>query len=174
MQFRGCIAKASNAATDDCIGIGGLLCVLGGAKRASGVDALLDAVEFGKLLQGVALVVTGEMLLEETSFSNGRAVGSVLARCAARGVPAAVLAGGVNESLDEARLGNAGVAALINAPMSREEANRRVEELFDAAADRMFRLIRIGRDVEKIGAPKPPRQRDFTKMYRESLKRIKE
>ena len=58
--------------------------------------------------------------------------------------------------------------------MSREEANRRVEELFDAAADRMFRLIRIGRDVEKIGAPKPPRQRDFTKMYRESLKRIKE
>lgn len=174
VQFRGCIAKAANAAMGDCIGIGGLLCVLGGAKRVSGVDALLDAVEFGKLLQGVALVVTGEMLLEETSFSNGRAVGSVLARCAARGVPAAVLAGGVNESLDEARLGNAGVAALINAPMSREEANRRVEELFDAAADRMFRLIRIGRDVEKIGAPKPPRQRDFTKMYRESLKRIKE
>ena len=82
-----------------------------------------------------------------------------------------MLAGGIGERLDETRLGSAGVMAFIDAPMSREQAAARAEELFDAAADRMFRLIRIGRDVEKIGAPKPPRQRDFARMYRESLKK---
>ncbi len=170
-RFQARVAEAAGGSAADCAGVGGLLCALGGARRVSGVDALLDAMEFNKLLQGVALVVTGEMLLEEASFSGERAVGCVLARCAARGVPTAVLAGGVSGTLEEAHLGSAGVAALVNAPMSAEEAASRAEGLFDAAADRMFRLIRIGRDVEKIGAPKPPRQRDFTKMYIESLKK---
>lgn len=173
-RFRALVAEAAGVPMEDCTGVGGLLCALGGAKRVNGVDALLDAVDFNRLLQGVALVVTGEMRLEEASFSDGRAVPCVLARCAARGVPAAVLAGGVSETLDEAHLGSAGVAAIISAPMTGEEAAERAEELFDTAADRMFRLIRIGRDVEKIGAPKPPRQRDFTEMYLESLKEGKE
>ena len=173
-RFRALVAEAAGVPMEDCTGVGGLLCALGGAKRVNGVDALLDAVDFNRLLQGVALVVTGEMRLEEASFSDGRAVPCVLARCAARGVPAAVLAGGVSETLDEAHFGSAGVAALISAPMTGEEAAERAEELFDTAADRMFRLIRIGRDVEKIGAPKPPRQRDFTEMYLESLKEGKE
>lgn len=171
VRFRALVATAVGVSASDCAGVGGLLCALGGARRASGVDALLDAVDFDKLLQGVALVVTGEMLLEEASFSGGRAVPCVLARCAARRIPTAVLAGGIGERLDETRLGSAGVMAFIDAPMSREQAAARAEELFDAAADRMFRLIRIGRDVEKIGAPKPPRQRDFARMYRESLKK---
>ena len=171
VRFRALVASAVGVSASDCAGVGGLLCALGGARRASGVDALLDAVDFDKLLQGVALVVTGEMLLEEASFSGGRAVPCVLARCAVRRIPTAVLAGGIGERLDETRLGSAGVMAFIDAPMSREQAAARAEELFDAAADRMFRLIRIGRDVEKIGAPKPPRQRDFARMYRESLKK---
>jgi hypothetical protein len=42
-------------------------------------------------------------------------------------------------------------------PMSLEFALKNAESLFDGAADRMFRFIRMGRDVEKLGAPKKPR-----------------
>ena len=47
---------------------------------------------------------------------------------------------------------------LINAPMSTEQAMEKGTELFDDAADRMFRFIRMGRDVEKLGAPKRPKR----------------
>lgn len=55
-------------------------------------------------------------------------------------------------------LGNAGIMTLINAPMSTEQAMEKGTELFDDAADRMFRFIRMGRDVEKLGAPKRPKR----------------
>ncbi len=170
-RFRTLVADAAGKSGGDCAGVSGLLSALGGAERVNGIGALLDAVDFNRLLQGVALVVTGTMYLDGDSLSEGRAVPSVLARAAARGVPAAVLAGGVSNDVDEARLGSAGVAAFINAPMTVEDAGTHAEELFEAAADRMFRLIRIGRDVEKIGAPKPPKPRDYEKLYRESWRK---
>lgn len=57
-------------------------------------------------------------------------------------------------------VGNVGIMTAVNFPMNTEYAMKNAEKLFDAAADRMFRLIRIGRDVEKNGAPKVPKYYD--------------
>ena len=42
---------------------------------------------------------------------------------------------------------------------------------FDSAADRMFRFIRMGRDVEKIGAPKQPKLKPWLTLLIDSWKK---
>ena len=41
----------------------------------------------------------------------------------------------------------------------------------DSAADRMFRFIRMGRDVEKIGAPKQPKLKPWLTLLIDSWKK---
>ena len=170
-RFRALVAQAVGVKAEDCRDLGALMCALSGAKRVQGVDALLDAVDFDRLLKGVALMITGEQHLSGASFGADRALPAILARAAERGVPAVVLAGSVDAALDEERLGSAGMMTFANARSSQERTPMQTEALFDEAADRMFRLIRLGRDVEKIGAPKPPKPRDYETLYRESLKK---
>ena len=42
---------------------------------------------------------------------------------------------------------------------------------FDSAAGRMFRFIRMGRDVEKIGAPKQPKLKPWLTLLIDSWKK---
>ncbi len=143
-------------------GIGAMLMSLFSPAVKYGIDALLDALEFDKLLSGVALAVTGGEALDSASLCYGGVIAGIMRRCTALNVPVAVIAGSIGEGAEELyTLGNAGVMPIINAPMTPDEARGNVEQLFDAAADRMFRFIRMGRDVEKIGAPKPPKVAAF-------------
>ncbi len=139
-------------------GIGAMLNIILGAELKSGIDALLDAVRFETLLKGVSLVITGEGRLDAQTARYGKAVAGVMKRCRKRNIPVAILAGCMGEGAEEIySLGNAGVMTLVNSPMTAEQAQADYIRLFDDAADRMFRFIRMGRDVEKLGAPKTPR-----------------
>lgn len=141
-------------------GMGAMLFSLLGAELKPGIDALLQAVDFHKLLKGAALVVTGEGRLDSQTTRNGKAVAGILKACCGKGIPVAIITGSLGENAEEIYdIGNAGIMTLINAPMTGDEAIQDAVRLFDDAADRMFRLIRMGRDVEKIGAPKLPGQR---------------
>ncbi len=139
-------------------GLGAMLMAILDPTVKNGIDAVLDAVDFEKLLKGVAMVVTGEGRLDAQSVRYGKAVAGIMRRSTARKVPVAVITGGMGEGANELyALGNAGVMPTADGPMSLEFALTNAETLFDGAADRMFRFIRMGRDVEKIGAPKKPR-----------------
>ncbi|MEG1811554.1 MAG: glycerate kinase [Clostridia bacterium] len=154
-------------------GLGAMLMALLNPQIKCGIDAMLDAVDFEKLLHGVALVVTGEGRLDEQSVRCGKAVSGIMRRCAARNIPVAVITGSMQQGADELyELGNASIMTTINAPMSLETALADAEHLFDDAADRMFRFIRMGRDVEKIGAPKKPKVATFPpppQLYEENI-----
>ncbi len=122
------------------------------------IDAILDAADFERMLKGVAMVVTGAGRLDAHSLRRGKAVAGIMRRSTARKVPVAVITGGMGEGANELfALGNAGVMPAVDGPTPPEDALESTEALFDSAADRMFRFIRMGRDVEKIGAPKKPR-----------------
>jgi glycerate kinase len=71
---------------------GGLAAI--GAELFSGFDLVADHVGFDAQLAGADLVVTGEGLVDATSFT-GKVVGRVLSRAAAAGVEALVVAGDV-------------------------------------------------------------------------------
>lgn len=140
-------------------GMGAMLHALLGAKMVSGIDALFDMIDFDTLLDGVALVVTGEGRLNESSVAYGKLVYCVAGRCARRKVPVAVITETVDGNIDKLYdICNAAVMTALNPSMPMPPSAPYTEALFNDAADRMFRLIRMGRDVEKIGAPKPKKR----------------
>lgn len=69
-----------------------------GARLQSGIEAVLDMVEFDRLLEGCDLVFTGEGRLDGQSL-RGKVISGVAARAKAKGVPVVVIAGAV---LDDA------------------------------------------------------------------------
>lgn len=75
-------------------GLGGALAALLGARLTSGIDLVLDAAGFDKLLQGADLVITGEGRIDAQS-SRGKAVWGVLQRARRAGVPAVAIGGRV-------------------------------------------------------------------------------
>lgn len=75
-----------------------------GARVLSGISAVLDASGFDAALDNADLVITGEGRLDAQSV-NGKAVGGVAARAAARGVPVIAIVG-------QADIGEADIRAL--------------------------------------------------------------
>lgn len=73
-------------------GVGFALVSLLGAELRSGIDLVLDLVDFDEQLDGVDLVVTGEGSLDEQTL-HGKAVAGVAARAAARGIPVVAVCG---------------------------------------------------------------------------------
>lgn len=152
---------------DDLAGVGGGLgAILYSALKAEfvpGVEALLDAVDFDELLKNVALVVTGDGVLNEAALGEGKPIPSVMKRCAAKKTQVAVICGCVDDASAHAKIAGYGVMPSICA-VPGAAASDDLEELLDAAANRMFKFMRIGRDIEKIGAPK---EKKFRKLIYE-------
>lgn len=163
-NFISVLSRALGCEIDAVRGFPSVLAALTGGALSASFDDMLDAVEFEKLLKGVALVVTGGFSVDLASTAQERAIASIIRRCDARRVPVAVIAGrkedapSVQETLGRAGVMCFGMPEEGNDPMS----------LFSKAADSMFRFIRIGRDVEKIGAPKKQRQKSFVRLMIES------
>ncbi|MDP2313738.1 MAG: glycerate kinase [Pseudomonadota bacterium] len=75
-------------------GTGAALALLGGRLRP-GADLVLDRLGFDALLAGVDLVITGEGRVDAGSL-QGKAPATVARRAARRGVPVAIVAGGID------------------------------------------------------------------------------
>lgn len=127
---------------------GGLGAALGGvlgAELKSGIDAVLDAVDFDQKLAGVSLAVTGEGRIDGQSVRFGKVPVGVAKRCAARGIPTLCIVGGIAEGAEGLfDLCESTIQAIAPGPMSLEEAMANAPALYEAAADRLFRAIKIG------------------------------
>lgn len=93
-------------------GIAAALVALTGAKACSGIDAVLDTVDFDRRLVGADLVITGEGRIDSQTLC-GKAPGGVMQRARAAGVPVIALCG-CKDSAAEAALINAGFAAIYS------------------------------------------------------------
>lgn len=69
------------------------------AKLKPGIDAILDIVDFDRMLIDVDLVITGEGRLDRSTMM-GKAVSGILRRAQSRGVPVIAIGGSVDRSLD--------------------------------------------------------------------------
>ena len=132
---------------------GGLGAALGGvlgAQLKSGIDAVLDAVDFDKKLKGVDLAITGEGRIDGQSVRFGKVPVGVAKRCAAKDIPSVVLAGGI---LDGAEglfdLCESTIMTTVPGPMSLEKAMADAPSLYEYAAERLLRAVRIGMNIKK-------------------------
>ncbi len=131
---------------------GGLGAALGGvlkAKLQSGIDAVLDAVDFDKKLSGVSLAVTGEGRIDGQSVRFGKVPVGVAKRCALKGIPAVAIVGGIGEGAEGLfDLCESTIQTTVSGPMSLEKAMSDAPALYEQAAERLFRAIRIGMSLK--------------------------
>ncbi len=78
------------------------LLALYSARIVPGIDAVLDAVGFGRILTDAALVITGEGRTDPQS-RYGKTVCGIAKRAAAAGVPTVCLSGGIEGDREELR-----------------------------------------------------------------------
>ncbi len=131
---------------------GGLGAALGGvlnARLKSGIDAVLDAVDFDKKLEGASLAVTGEGRIDGQSVRFGKVPVGVARRCAAHGIPAVAIVGGIMDGAEGLfDLCESTIQTTVPGPMSLEKAMAEAPALYEYAAERLFRAIRIGMNLK--------------------------
>ena len=132
---------------------GGLGAALGsvlGAQLRSGIDAVLDAVNFSAKLEGVSLAVTGEGRIDGQSVCFGKVPVGVAKRCAQRGIPTVAIVGGIGEGAEGLfQLCESTIQTTVSGPMSLQAAMSNAPALYEQAADRLFRAIKIGMHLKK-------------------------
>ena len=125
-------------------GLGGALAVFLGAEMKSGIETVLDLIDFDSYLDGVSLVVTGEGRLDGQSC-YGKVVKGVGMRCKKHEIPAVALVGSMGEGAEKIYdFGIASVMTTVNAVKELQEILEEAEELYYDAAVRMFSLVKLG------------------------------
>ncbi len=131
---------------------GGLGAALGGVLNAelkSGIDAVLETVDFDARLEGVNLVVTGEGRIDGQSVRFGKVPVGVARRCAARDIPVLCIAGGIGEGAEGLfDLCEGTIQTTVSGPMSLADAMSNAKKLYADAANRLFRAVKIGMKVK--------------------------
>lgn len=129
-------------------GLGAALCVFLNATLKSGIETVLDLIDFDGLLEGVDLCVTGEGRIDWQS-AFGKVPSGIGMRCKNKGIPAVALVGGMGTGADKIYdFGIDSILPTINGAMDIVEACDRAEELYANAAERMFRMIKVGQSLK--------------------------
>jgi glycerate kinase len=126
-------------------GLGFGLIAFAGAKLTSGIELVLDAVDFDARLRDADLCLTGEGKLDGQSL-RGKAVGGVVRAAGKHDVPVIAVAGTVDAAAD--RLLDEGLLAAISicrGPVSLDTARRNAAELLEAATMSVVRAFVGGR-----------------------------
>lgn len=119
------------------------------ANLRSGIETVLDMVEFDEKLRDVDLVITGEGRMDWQS-SFGKVPSGIGKRCEKAHVPATAIVGGLLKGYEGIYdTGISTVMTTINGAMDLSEAMERSEELYLDAAYRLFRAIACGMSIQK-------------------------
>ncbi|NLB80717.1 MAG: glycerate kinase [Clostridiaceae bacterium] len=114
------------------------------AKMTSGIEMSLDIVEFDQKAVSCDLIVTGEGSVNAQSVFGKVPIG--IARRAKRlNIPVIAIAGSIMDGAEQLyEHGIVSISPVICRAMDIEQALANSGEMFDKAADRMFRLLSVG------------------------------
>lgn len=125
-------------------GLGAALKVFLGAEMKSGIETVLDLIDFDERIKGVDLVVTGEGRTDWQSCF-GKVMQGVGDRSKKQGVPVVALCGGLGKDYEKIYAhGICSIMTTVDGPMPLQEALDKAEELYYKGAVRMFRFIKSG------------------------------
>lgn len=130
-------------------GLGSAACGFLNATLKSGIETVLDLIDFDRMLEGVDVVVTGEGRIDWQS-AFGKVPSGIGMRCKNKGIPAVAIVGGMGKGAEKIyEFGVESIIPTINGAMDIDEALERAEELYQGAAERMFRFLKVGMAVSK-------------------------
>lgn len=130
-------------------GLGTALKVFLHAEMKSGIETVLDLIDFDARLEGVDLVVTGEGRTDWQSCF-GKVMQGVGDRSAKHQVPVAALCGGLGPNYEKIYAhGISSIMTTVDGPMPLKEALDNASELYYKGAIRMFRFLQAGMQMNK-------------------------
>ena len=125
-------------------GLGAALKIYFNAEMKSGIETVLDLIDFDGLLSGSDLVVTGEGRTDWQSCF-GKVMQGVGDRAKKYDIPAVALCGGLGKGYDGIyEHGIDSIMTTVDGPMPLSEALDRAEDLYYKGAVRLFRMVRAG------------------------------
>lgn len=128
-------------------GLGAALALFCGGKMRPGVETVLDMLEFDRLLEGAALVVTGEGRTDAQT-AHGKVMYGIGMRAAQKKIPVIGLSGSLGAGAEElVQYGIRAMTATVNSPMTLEHAMTHAKELYFQGALNMFRLVKVGMEI---------------------------
>lgn len=128
-------------------GLGASLCVFLGGQLKSGIETVLDLIDFDSHLEGVSLVVTGEGRADWQSCF-GKVMQGIGQRCRQRGIAAVALTGSMGPGAEKIYdYGIRSIMTTVNGVMELNEAFNNAKDLYYQGALRMFRLIQLGMEL---------------------------
>ncbi len=125
-------------------GLGAALLAFTNATMQSGVETVLEMLDFTAKLADTDLVVTGEGQMDGQS-AFGKVAYGVGMRCKAANVPCIALVGGLGENAESMyACGVDSMMIAVNGIMPLSQAIEDAPTLCEAAAERMLRMVRVG------------------------------
>ena len=113
-----------------------------GAELKSGIEAVLDMVEFDKTLEGADLVITGEGRIDSQSV-HGKVISGIAKRTSPKNVPLIAIVGGIHESACEAYdLGVTAMFGIDREAVAFEKYAHKTRENYQRTLEDILRLIR--------------------------------
>ena len=125
-------------------GLGAALKIFLHAEMKSGIETVLDLINFDKLINGADLIVTGEGRTDWQSCF-GKVMQGVGDRAKKYDIPVTALCGGLGKGYDQIyEHGIDSIMTTVDGPMPLSKALENAEELYYKGAVRMFRMINAG------------------------------
>jgi glycerate kinase len=122
-------------------GIGAALNTFLGAKMTSGIETLLDIIDFDSAIKGADYVISGEGRLDNQSLS-GKVIYGIANRCKKAGVPLILLVGSLGNGYEGAYdLGVKKIYSLVNDTTPLEDAINQAEAVYTNRATQIFKDI---------------------------------
>ncbi|MPM76975.1 Glycerate 2-kinase [bioreactor metagenome] len=125
-------------------GLGAGLLAFTNAALKSGIETILDTVKFDQMLEGADLVITGEGRIDSQSLF-GKVPMGVAMRAVRHAKPVLAIVGSIGPGAEALYVhGISSIVSIVNGPMTLEESIEQAYELTREAAERTFRILKIG------------------------------
>lgn len=130
-------------------GMGAALLAFCNARLQSGIQTVLEMVDFETMIGDADLIITGERRIDGQSVC-GKVLDGIGTCGKKKGIPVLALAGAMGEGAKAVY--DCGIDSIMttqNSPMCLEEALKQAEMLYADAAERLFRILRAGITINK-------------------------
>ena len=129
-------------------GLGAALLVFLNAEMKSGIETLLDLINFDDLVKKADVIITGEGRMDGQSVC-GKVASGIGLRAKKANKPAFAIVGGMGDGAE--KIFDSGICSVmptVNSPMSLDDAIKNAETLYENAAERLFRIIKASMNLK--------------------------
>lgn len=148
IEYRKGISICDVTGTGACGGLPAALYAFCGAKLTSGISTALKLLRFEELVESASLVIVGEAMIDQTTV-YGKAITGIGMLCKAKGIPVIAITESMGRGAEQLyHYGVDSIMTSVNACMDEDYVIENAEELLMRAAERMFRLLVSGMQMQ--------------------------